>query len=147
MLSLVRLADGSAVWQAELGVSVQNAGLAVAGDIAWVVSADGRPGFLRMNASSTPNVASGCSSCGRCPAWLMTANRACGKSAAMACPYPGVTIRSLSPQSTSTGISTRPRRPASPGSCMYGSPANTRMVAMLAARCAACSGGTVAGST
>ena len=30
-----------------------------------------------MNASSAPNVASGCSSCGRCPAWLMTVNCAC----------------------------------------------------------------------
>ena len=109
--------------------------------------AAGWPGFLWMNASRAPNVAAGCSSCGRCPARLMTANRARGKAAAMACPYPGVTIRSLSPQSTSTGISTRPSRTASPGSCMYGSPANTRMVAMLAARCAACSGGTVAGST
>ena len=57
-----------------------------------------------MNASSAPNVASGCSICGRCPAWLMTVNCACGKAAARACPYPGVTIRSLSPQSTRTGI-------------------------------------------
>ena len=200
LLTRVGLADGSAVWQADLGVGVQNAGLAVAGDSAWVVSADGRlvrvrladgrelgsvryslaqcysapavtgdtlvagdqdgvvhglrlpagsqgPGPYRMNASSAPNVASGCSSCGRCPAWLMTVNCACGKAAARACPYPGVTMRSLSPQSTRTGISTRPSRPGSPGSCMYGSPAKTRMVAMFAARCAACSGGTVAGST
>jgi hypothetical protein len=41
-----------------------------------------------MNASSAPNVAWGCSSCGRCPAWLMTVNCACGKAAARACPYP-----------------------------------------------------------
>ena len=27
-----------------------------------------------MNASSAPNVAPGCSICGRCPAWLMTVN-------------------------------------------------------------------------
>jgi AcrR family transcriptional regulator len=32
-----------------------------------------------MNASSAPNVASGCSICGRCPAWLMTVNCACGE--------------------------------------------------------------------
>jgi outer membrane protein assembly factor BamB len=48
VLSRVGLADGSAVWQAELGVSVQNAGLAVAGDIAWVVSADGRLVRVRL---------------------------------------------------------------------------------------------------
>jgi outer membrane protein assembly factor BamB/predicted phosphodiesterase len=42
LLSRVGLADGSTVWQADLGVGVQNAGLAVAGDSAWVVSADGR---------------------------------------------------------------------------------------------------------
>jgi len=40
------------------------------------------PGFLRMNASTAPNVAPGCSSCGRCPAWLMTANWARGKALA-----------------------------------------------------------------
>ena len=48
VLSRVGLADGSAVWQAELGVSVQNAGLAVAGDSAWVVSADGRLVWVRL---------------------------------------------------------------------------------------------------
>ena len=42
VVSRVRLADGGAVWQASLGVRVQNAGLAVAGNSAWVVSADGR---------------------------------------------------------------------------------------------------------
>ncbi|HMI24507.1 MAG TPA: PQQ-binding-like beta-propeller repeat protein, partial [Streptosporangiaceae bacterium] len=36
LLSRVGLADGSTVWQADLGVGVQNAGLAVAGDSAWV---------------------------------------------------------------------------------------------------------------
>ena len=41
-LSRVAMADGGTVWQADLGVGVQNAGLAVAGDSAWVVSADGR---------------------------------------------------------------------------------------------------------
>jgi len=41
LLSRVALADGGTVWQADLGVGVQNAGLAVAGDSAWVVSADG----------------------------------------------------------------------------------------------------------
>jgi outer membrane protein assembly factor BamB len=42
VLSRVALADGGTVWQADLGVGVQNAGLAVAGNSAWVVSADGR---------------------------------------------------------------------------------------------------------
>jgi outer membrane protein assembly factor BamB/predicted phosphodiesterase len=42
LLTRVGLADGGTVWQAPLGVSVQNAGPAVAGDSAWVVSADGR---------------------------------------------------------------------------------------------------------
>ena len=42
VLSRVALADGGTVWQADLGVGVQNAGLAVAGDSAWVMSADGR---------------------------------------------------------------------------------------------------------
>ena len=42
VVSRVRLADGGALWRASLGVRVQNAGLAVAGDSAWVVSADGR---------------------------------------------------------------------------------------------------------
>ena len=41
VISRVRLADGGIVWQASLGVRVQNAGLAVAGDSAWVVSAYG----------------------------------------------------------------------------------------------------------
>jgi outer membrane protein assembly factor BamB len=43
VISLVDLADGRAVWQAGLGTRVQNAGLAVAGDSAWVVS---EPGWL-----------------------------------------------------------------------------------------------------
>jgi outer membrane protein assembly factor BamB len=42
VLSRVALADGGTVWQADLGVGVQNAGLAVAGDSVGVVSADGR---------------------------------------------------------------------------------------------------------
>ena len=48
LLSRVSLADGGAVWQADLGVGVQNAGLAVAGDSAWVVSADGRLVRVRL---------------------------------------------------------------------------------------------------
>ena len=48
LVSRVGLADGSTVWQAALGVSVQNAGLAVAGDSAWVVSADGRLVRVRL---------------------------------------------------------------------------------------------------
>jgi outer membrane protein assembly factor BamB len=41
VISRVDLADGRTVWQASLGMRVQNAGLAVAGDSAWVVSASG----------------------------------------------------------------------------------------------------------
>ena len=41
VVSRVGLADGGTAWQAGLGVRVQNAGLAVAGDSAWVVSASG----------------------------------------------------------------------------------------------------------
>jgi outer membrane protein assembly factor BamB len=41
VISRVRLADGGIVWQASLGVGVQNAGLVVAGDSAWVVSVHG----------------------------------------------------------------------------------------------------------
>ena len=41
VVSRVGLADGAAVWQVSLGVRVQNAGLAVAGDSAWVVSEHG----------------------------------------------------------------------------------------------------------
>jgi outer membrane protein assembly factor BamB len=48
LVSRVGLADGSTVWQAALGVSVQNAGLAVAGDSAWVVSAGGRLVRVRL---------------------------------------------------------------------------------------------------
>ncbi|HMI26834.1 MAG TPA: PQQ-binding-like beta-propeller repeat protein, partial [Streptosporangiaceae bacterium] len=48
LLARVGLADGGAVWQADLGVGVQNAGLAVAGDSAWVVSADGRLVRVRL---------------------------------------------------------------------------------------------------
>ena len=48
VLSRVGLADGGTVWQADLGVGVQNAGLAVAGDSAWVVSADGRLVRVRL---------------------------------------------------------------------------------------------------
>jgi len=48
LLSRVRLVDGGAVWQADLGVGVQNTGLAVAGDSAWVASADGRLVRVRL---------------------------------------------------------------------------------------------------
>jgi outer membrane protein assembly factor BamB len=48
LLTRVGLADGGTVWQAALGVSVQNAGLAVAGNSAWVVSADGRLVRVRL---------------------------------------------------------------------------------------------------
>jgi outer membrane protein assembly factor BamB len=48
VVSRVGLADGDAVWQASLGVRVQNAGLAVAGDSAWVVSASGRLVRVRL---------------------------------------------------------------------------------------------------
>ena len=41
VVSRVGLADGGTAWQADLGVRVLNAGLAVAGDSAWVVSACG----------------------------------------------------------------------------------------------------------
>ena len=41
VVSRVGLAGGGTVWQAGLGVRVLNAGLAVAGDSAWVVSASG----------------------------------------------------------------------------------------------------------
>jgi outer membrane protein assembly factor BamB/predicted phosphodiesterase len=41
VISRVDLTDGRAVWQASLGTRVQNAGLAVAGDSAWVVSEAG----------------------------------------------------------------------------------------------------------
>jgi outer membrane protein assembly factor BamB len=47
-VSRVGLADGVAVWQARLGMRVQNAGLAVAGDSAWVVSARGRLARVRL---------------------------------------------------------------------------------------------------
>ncbi len=43
VISRLDLADGGRVWQASLGTRVQNAGLAVAGDSAWVVS---EPGWL-----------------------------------------------------------------------------------------------------
>ena len=43
VISRVNLDDGGAVWQASLGTRMQNAGLAVAGDSAWAVSA---PGWL-----------------------------------------------------------------------------------------------------
>ena len=41
VVSRISLADGGTVWRTGLGVRVQNAGLAVAGDSAWVVSASG----------------------------------------------------------------------------------------------------------
>lgn len=43
VISRVNLDDGGAMWQASLGTRMQNAGLAVAGDSAWAVSA---PGWL-----------------------------------------------------------------------------------------------------
>ena len=46
VVSRVDLAGGQAVWQASLGTRVQNAGLAVAGDSAWVVSESG--GLVRV---------------------------------------------------------------------------------------------------
>jgi outer membrane protein assembly factor BamB len=48
VVSRVGLADGAALWQAGLGMGVQNAGLAVAGDSAWVVSARGRLARVRL---------------------------------------------------------------------------------------------------
>jgi len=48
---------------------------------------------------------------------------------------------------TRTGIVIRPRLSRSVGSCIYGSPATLRIVAMLARCRAACSSDTVAGST
>jgi outer membrane protein assembly factor BamB len=48
VVSRVGLADGVAVWQARLGTRVQNAGLAVAGDSAWVVSERGRLARVRL---------------------------------------------------------------------------------------------------
>jgi outer membrane protein assembly factor BamB/predicted phosphodiesterase len=48
VISRVDLADGRAVWQASLGTRVQNAGLAVAGDSAWVVSEPGWLARLRL---------------------------------------------------------------------------------------------------
>ncbi len=41
VISRVSLDDGGTVWRASLGVRMQNAGLAVAGDSAWAVSAAG----------------------------------------------------------------------------------------------------------
>jgi outer membrane protein assembly factor BamB len=46
VVSRVGLAEGRVVWQASLGVRVQNAGLAVAGDSAWVLSERG--GLIRV---------------------------------------------------------------------------------------------------
>jgi outer membrane protein assembly factor BamB/predicted phosphodiesterase len=46
VISRVGLAGGGTVWQAGLGVPVQNAGLAVVGNSAWVVSAAG--GLVRV---------------------------------------------------------------------------------------------------
>jgi outer membrane protein assembly factor BamB len=46
VVSRVDLAGGRVVWQASLGTRVQNAGLAVAGDSAWVVSEPG--GLVRV---------------------------------------------------------------------------------------------------
>jgi outer membrane protein assembly factor BamB len=48
VVSRVSLADGGTIWRASLGMPVQNAGLAVAGDSAWVVSAHGRLARLRL---------------------------------------------------------------------------------------------------
>ena len=47
-LSRVTLAGGETIWQARLGVRVQNAGPAVAGDRAWVVSEAGRLTGVRL---------------------------------------------------------------------------------------------------
>ena len=48
VITRVALADGGTVWQAGLGVPVQNAGLAVAAASAWVVSAAGRLVRVRL---------------------------------------------------------------------------------------------------
>ncbi len=48
IITRVGLADGGTAWQARLGIRVQNAGLAVAGDSAWVASADGRLARVRL---------------------------------------------------------------------------------------------------
>jgi outer membrane protein assembly factor BamB len=73
VVSRVGLGDGSIVWRTSLGVRVQNAGLAVAGDRAWVVPecggligvrlADGREQasvrFTTANVYSAPAVVDG----------------------------------------------------------------------------------------
>jgi outer membrane protein assembly factor BamB len=48
IVSRARLADGSTVWRTSLGARVQNAGLAVAGDQAWVVPECGRLIGIRL---------------------------------------------------------------------------------------------------
>jgi outer membrane protein assembly factor BamB/predicted phosphodiesterase len=48
VISRVDLADGRTVWRASLGLRVQNAGLAVAGDSAWVVSESGWLAQVRL---------------------------------------------------------------------------------------------------
>jgi len=48
VISRVALAGGGIIWQASLGIRVQNAGLAVAGDSAWVISEHGRLVRVRL---------------------------------------------------------------------------------------------------
>ena len=48
VISRVSLDDGGTVWRASLGSRMQNAGLAVAGDSAWAVSASGRLVRVRL---------------------------------------------------------------------------------------------------
>ncbi|ALV35461.1 hypothetical protein AS200_28015 [Streptomyces sp. CdTB01] len=91
-------------------------------------------------------MASGCSTRGRWPASGTTSSRPFSKAFAYAAPYSGVTIRSLSPHTSSAGCRTRPRRRISVGSCMQGLPAGSRMVAMLPWRRASSSAGRVARS-
>ena len=146
------LTDGVGVWQAVSGCDVQNTGLAVAGDNAWVVSSAHRLVWVRLAAGRgqarsgtrwrsaappppssatrwSPGARTGwCTVSAPGQARVLSDRRvqrterglglldlrqvagpadhrelACGKAATSACPYPGVTVRSLSPQDTSTG--------------------------------------------
>lgn len=68
VVSRVNLADGATVWQASLGARVQNAGLAVAGDSAWVVSADGRLIRVRLDGHELGSVRYTLAQCFSAPA-------------------------------------------------------------------------------
>ncbi len=78
--------------------------------------------FASARLANSASTASGVSSCGRCPAPGSSRKDAPGIAAAYSLPYPGVNIRSASPQTTSVSAVMPDSRAVRLGSAIDGPP-------------------------